>query len=140
MNKHGWGLRIELAFLLLFLICLLISTIGLHRMGLVGNNSDGVEEDLSVYTRDTGNNNYSALEDRVSTAARKYYSDRYSGYNNDSIIISIDTLKYNGYLSPIYDSRNKECKGYAKVLSSGSVISYIKCSTYRTAGYSEEYE
>ena len=36
MNKNGWGLRAELGFLLLFLICLLVSTIGLHELGMFG--------------------------------------------------------------------------------------------------------
>ena len=139
MNKNGWGLRAELGFLLLFLVCLLISTIGLHKMGLVGNNSSGVEEDFSVYTRGTGNYDYNALENRVESAARKYYQDKYYN-NNDTVIISVDTLKNSGYLSPIYDSRNKECKGYAKVLNGNTVVSYIKCSVYKTSGYSEDYE
>ena len=43
-------------------------------------------------------------------------------------------------MNPIYDSRNKECKGYAKLLSNGNSIAYIKCSVYETVGYSENYE
>ena len=140
MNKNGWGLRAELGFLLLFLICLLISTIGLHTMGLVGNNSPGVEEDLSIYTRDTGNFDYASLESRVSSAAKKYYVDRYSVGSTDTVVVSVETLKNHGYLSPLYDSRNKECTGYAKILKSGATVSYVRCSVYKTAGYSEEYE
>ena len=140
MNKNGWGLRVELAFLLLFLICLLISTIGLHRMGLVGNDSPGVEEDFSQYTSGSGNYSYDELENKVSEAARRYYYDKYPSGSIDTIVVSVKTLKYNGYLSPIYDKRNKECSGYSKILTSGTVVSYVKCSAYKTTGYSEEYE
>ena len=94
MNKNGWGLRVELAFLLLFLICLLISTIGLHTMGLVGNNSIGVEEDYSDHL-------FEELEGRVADAAKKYYSDKYPYGSGDTIVVSVDTLKYHSYLSPI---------------------------------------
>lgn len=140
MNKVGWGLRAELGFLLLFLICLLIATIGLHKLGLVGNNEPGVEEDFSIYTVGNGNYDYESLEDEVTLAARKYYDLKYPNGSADTIVVSVDTLKNNGYLSPIYDSRNKECKGYARILKSKTIVSYIKCSVYKTAGYSEDYE
>lgn len=140
MNKVGWGLRAELGFLLLFLVCLLIATIGLHKLGLVGNNEPGVEEDFSIYTVGNGNYDYESLEDEVTLAARKYYDLKYPNGSADTIVVSVDTLKNNGYLSPIYDSRNKECKGYARILRSKTIVSYIKCSVYKTAGYSEDYE
>ena len=140
MNKVGWGLRAELGFLLLFLICLLIATIGLHKLGLVGNNEPGVEEDFSIYTVGNGNYDYESLEDEVTLAARKYYDLKYPNGSADTIVVSVDTLKNNGYLSPIYDSRNKECKGYARILKSKTIVSYIKCAVYKTAGYSEDYE
>lgn len=140
MNKVGWGLRAELGFLLLFLICLLIATIGLHKLGLVGNNEPGVEGDFSIYTVGNGNYDYESLEDEVTLAARKYYDLKYPNGSADTIVVSVDTLKNNGYLSPIYDSRNKECKGYARILRSKTIVSYIKCSVYKTAGYSEDYE
>ena len=138
MNKNGWGLRAELAFLLLFLICILIATIGLHRMGLLGNNDSGVYEDFSSYSSGSSSFDYDSLEKQVETAAKRYYNDKYS--TGDTIVVSVDTLKTYGYLMPIYDSRSKECKGYAKILRTGNAIAYIKCSNYKTVGYSEEYE
>lgn len=140
MNKLGWGLRAELGFLLLFLICLLISTIGLHKLGLVGNNEPGVEEDLSIYTIGNGNFDYEELENNVTSAAKRYYETKYPYGSTDTIVVSVETLKNNGYLSPIYDSRHKECNGYAKILRSKTIVSYIKCSVYKTPGFSEDYE
>ena len=136
MNKNGWGLRAELGFLLLFLVCLLITTIGLHRMGLVGNKDDNVEEDFGEYTIDPYD--YDMLESRVSSAAENYYKDNFT-FGGDVTIIKVTTLKNNGYLTTIYDSRKNECRGYAKVIN-GTAFPYIRCSTYKTAGYSEEYE
>ena len=138
MNKNGWGLRAELAFLLLFLVCILISTIGLHSLGLLGDG--GGKYDVSEYTIGSGNFDYDELENKVINAAKKYYNDRYPNGNSDTVIVTIKTLKSNGYMNSIYDSRNKECSGYAKILNNGNCISYIKCSIYKTTGYSEDYE
>ena len=137
MNKHGWGLRAELGFLLLFLVCILISTIGLHKFGLLINQApydDGFGSSSSI------NFDFDSLERKVVVAAKNYYNDRYPSGTSDAIVVSVDTLKANGYLSPIYDNRNQECRGYAKILKTGNCVSYIKCSTYKTVGYSEEYE
>ena len=134
MNKNGWGLRVELAFILLFLICILISTILLHRMNIFGTR------DEINYSDNSGEYNYSALESSVVNAAKRYYADRYNNYSSDTIIVNVQTLKNTGYLSPIYDSRNRECNGYAMILNTGTCVAYIKCGFYKTVGYSEEYE
>lgn len=139
MNKHGWGLRVELAFLLLFLVCIIISTIGLHKLGLLAT-SDGGDMNLKEYTQDSGAFDYDSLEAKVSSAARNYYNNNYPDGSLDTVIVSVSTLKRNGYLTPIYDSRNKECSGYAKILNTGTCVSYIKCSLYKTVGYNEDYE
>jgi hypothetical protein len=135
MNKKGWGLRAELGFLLLFLICLLIATIGLQKLGIFGtsNTNNRTFEAPSKF-------NYSALENRVSSAALKYYENAYPYGSSDTVIVSIDSLKNNGYLNPVYDNYGRECKGYAKVLSNGTCVSYIRCALYKTTGYSEDYE
>ena len=105
MNKNGWGLRAELGFLLLFLICLLVATIGLHKMGIfgVGNTNINVNEN--------GSFDYGNLENKVTIACKKYYSSNYPNGSSDTIIMNLTTLKNTGYLSPIYDSLNRECKG-----------------------------
>ena len=139
MNKNGWGLRVELAFVLLFVICIIISTIGLYRMGLIGSG-DNAYIDLGAGTRGNGNFDYSSLENTVALAAKKYYKEKYPYGTDDTIIVNINTLKNKGYMSAIYDSRKKECKGYAKVLGNGTSVAYIKCSLYQTVGYSENYE
>lgn len=137
MNKNGWGLRVELAFLLLFLICLLIATIGLHRMGLLGNN--GVYED-DGYIYDNVNYDYDALEKKVTDAAGEYYKSAYNSKSNDTIVVTTSKLKNAGYLGSIEDGRGRECKGYAIIINTGNIVSYIKCGMYKTVGYNEDYE
>jgi len=137
MNKNGWGLRAELGFVLLFLVCILFSTIGLQRMGLFGGE-EGEGINFDNYTK--GNYDYTSLENKVVDAARNYYYTKYPSGLNENIVVSVNSLKANGYMSPIYDSRNRECNGYAMILKSGTIVSYIKCSSYKTPGYNSNYE
>lgn len=134
MNKNGWGLRAELMFIFLFLFCLLVSTIGLSKMGLLG---DAREDNTIIVTND---DEYKEIERNVRSAALNYYNNYYSNGTNDTLIININTLYSTGYLSKITDSNGRKCKGYAKVTSNGNAASYINCSRYKTSGYQKEYE
>ena len=64
----------------------------------------------------------------------------YKANMDDSIEVSTSKLKDAGYLGSIRDGRGKECKGYALIMKSGNIVSYIKCSMYKTVGYNENYE
>ncbi len=139
MNNNGWGLRVELAFLLLFLICLLIAAIGLHRLGLLGNDK-GVYEDDNGYIYDNVNYDYNALEKKVTTAASEYYKNVYHSTSDDTIVVNVDKLKSAGYLDSITDARGKECKGYSIILKTGNIVSYVNCTFYKTVGYNNDYE
>ena len=135
MNKNGWGLRAELGFLLLFLVCLLVATIGLHKIGLIGNEDGRVKSIELVNKAD-----YADLESRLLEASVKYYDRTYPHGSTDTIIVTVDTLKNNGYLTPLYDKWGRECRGYTKILKTGVAVSYIRCAVYETTGYNEEYE
>lgn len=135
MNKHGWGLRAELAFILLCVICLIISTVGLYQFGLLGENPNA-----PMNTNMKTDFDYNALENKLSNAARKYVKEKYPYGVSDILIVKTSTLYNNGYLSTLTDSRDKKCVGYAKVLPNDNIVSYISCSRYRTSGYSEDYE
>lgn len=138
MNKEGWGLRVELLFILMFLFCLVAATIGLNRLGLIGENDDAPLIKDPVSKDDFS---YETLENKVSAAAKRYYEDNYSILNQDIVIIRITSLVSGGYMSEIKDGNNKTCSGYAKVInSSGNAVyvSYIKCSKYKTTGYESE--
>lgn len=135
MNKNGWGLRAELGFLLLFLICLLTATIGLHKLGIFGSGDNGNSSIELVNKSD-----YSALEGKLVEASVNYYNNVYPKGSSDTVIVTVDTLKSNGYLTPLYDKWGRECKGYTKILKTGTAVSYIRCAMYKTTGYSEDYE
>lgn len=138
MNKNGWGLRIELAFLILFLVCLLIATLGLHSMGLLGNDGGVYQDD--GYINDNVNFDYDSLEKEVTSAANEYYKDAYNSDIDDTLIVTVDKLKNEGYLGDVTDSRGRNCKGYSMIMKSGNIVSYIRCSFYKTVGYNEDYE
>ena len=135
MNKNGWGLRAELGFLLLFLICLLIATIGLHKLGIFGEGEGEIKSIELVNKAD-----YADLENELVNAAIRYYKSAYPNGSSDTVIVTTDTLKSNGYLSPLYDKFGRECKGYTKILRTGTAVSYIRCAVYKSTGYNEEYE
>lgn len=126
MNKHGWGLRKELAFILLFVFCLLIAMVGLSQFGLTEDSSDKTS--------------YKTLENKLTSAALEYYNDKYNSASGDVVIIKFSTLKNNGYISKFEDVNGLECNGYTKIVNSDVGISYIRCFGYKTNGYDSQYE
>ena len=126
MNKHGWGLRKELAFILLFVFCLLIAMVGLSQFGLTEDSSDKTS--------------YKTLENKLTSAALEYYNDKYNSASGDVVIIKFSTLKNNGYISKFEDVYGLECYGYTKKVNSDVGVSYIRCFGYKTNGYDSQYE
>ena len=124
MNKKGFGLRKELAFVLLFVFCLLISLLGLSQFDLV--------EDYS-------GESYSSLENKLTVASLKYYKDRY-GDTAGTVIVNLTTLKNNGYISKFTDEDGISCNGYTEVVNSEVGMSYIRCFNNKTSGYNKNYE
>ena len=98
MNKNGWGLRVELLYILMFLFCLVVATIGLNRLGLLGENPDALikpdTEEKEVYS-------YEPLERKVVEAAKKYYAENYSDSSEDIVIVRTSTLVSNGYMTAL---------------------------------------
>lgn len=134
MKRNGWGLRVELLFILMFLVCLLIAIIGLNRMGLMGegNFNDSKKE---INTKET----YTLMEQKMVGATKEYVNSYYGGeYINDSITVRYSSLYYNNYLDKLTDNNGKECSGYVSVKNIDSVLiynAYLKCPGYRTSGY-----
>lgn len=134
MNKKGWGLRVELVIILLFVICLVIVSIGLNRLGLLGENPNAPIQNVDRETFD-----YTVLEKSMVEATKKYFSEYYEYEMNDTeMTIRLSTLKYNGYISDLLDENGKSCGGYTKIISSNSgivYVGYIKCPKYTSQGY-----
>jgi|SRR5574344_403281 hypothetical protein len=136
MDKNGWGLRAELMVILMFLMCLVVATLGLNKMGLIGTNLDDIG---SINTNKNTNETYSFLEQKLTNAASEYVNKFYgASYIEDTLIIRYSSLYYNGYITKLVDNNDKECSGYVvaeKVNSNIIYYPYIKCSNYKTNGY-----
>ena len=100
MNKNGWGLRVELVIILLFLICLAMACIGLNKFGLLGDNNDPIikeptTENIKLY--------YEGLEDKLRVATREYYNAKYNDNNEDIFIFIVYiTLTINFYFFKVF--------------------------------------
>ena len=70
MNKKGWGLRVELVIILLFVICLVIVSIGLNRIGLLGENPNAPIHNVDRETFD-----YTSLENKLVESTKKYFQN-----------------------------------------------------------------
>ena len=134
MNKNGWGLRIELVIIILFLICLLVFVIGLNRLGLLQYDEDlMIDEDLNNFS-------YEVLENNLEDATKKYIREVYNESFENNVIINYSTLYNNGYIEKLKDEFNNECDGYTEVVKITNAYvyyPYIKCTTYKTDGYGE---
>ena len=92
-------------------------------------------------TEDTGTNkSYKTMENELTSAALKYYNEKYNGTSEDVVIIKVSTLKNNGYFSDFKDSSGVNCSGYTKIVNSNVGLSYIRCFGYKTGGYESQYE
>jgi len=130
-KMNGWGLRFELVFIMIFLICLLVTTIGLNKFGLLGGSDN--DNDLNkVYF------SYKTLENKMTEAAKRYYQNNYDQYLYNDAVIRSYTLIYDGYMSEIVDEFGNKCSGYTIVKQGDDGLnfkSYINCPKYKTEGY-----
>ena len=133
IKKNGWGLRFELVFIMIFLICLLITTIYLNKMGLLGNSNKNTESKAYF--------SYNALENRLNESTKRYYQNTYDEYYSTNITIRSYTLISSGYMSELLDEDGNKCSGYTTVkhTSDGNEFkSYVNCPKYKTVGYMYE--
>jgi hypothetical protein len=136
INKNGWGLRVELVFIIIFLVCLIIATVGLLEFGLLGDKA-------SQYNNNTNSAyfSYSALENQLNNASVRYYNNYYYDSDEDEIIIRHSTLINSHYMGELIDEDGNKCVGYTKVVrqfDGPSFNTYIKCPKYITNGYTYE--
>ena len=140
MNNKGWGLK-EFIWLLCGLAFCLIVVIVLYYK-LVGITQDKNHLNLSTEFKGTNEKSiksYIDIEDKMVIAAKKYKIENV----NDTVIIKLNKLIENGYISIIRDPNNKkECSGY--IIYDGSkkeYKAYLSCSgNYQTSDYNANFE
>ena len=139
LNNRGWGLFVFLAFVLVFVLFLLIAGVNAYKLGLskdnptiqFGNNNSNTNED-------NGENNisnrekYRNLEEKIIESATNYRKANL--LDEDNVYVSFKTLIKNNYLS-----NSGDCSGYVKIHhTSGSdyrYTVYFKCPDYVSSGY-----
>ncbi len=137
-KKNGWGLRVELLFIAMFVVCILIAYIGLKSFGLIGGDKN--ESGTNTDNTDKSGFDYRQLELKAANAGKQYYLNNPQNMTGDEFIVSVTTLKGGGYLSSLTDGNNKECNGYVKLLKTGNQVAYISCPDYKTEGYNKDNE
>ena len=157
LNKHGWGIVSFLVFIAIFIICLLISAWGFRKLGLLDEeyhfvefsqikenreNMKKEEESKQKAKEEKETNSYSALEEKMVEAAKKYVKDFYDNTLGEATLnIKVSVMQDKKYLDTLKDSNNKKCSGYVSVSkendSSLTYIPYLKCKKYTSKGYEE---
>lgn len=140
LNNNGWGLRVAIAYMSIFIFCLILAVIGINRMGFFSTEPviTGEEEKTNVPEGIDEKQYYEDLETSVYEAIQKYSNDFPDLLEDkNSIIININELIDKGYITSLEDADGKQCKGYVEVFQSNTInySVYIKCSDYQTVGY-----
>ena len=141
LNKNGWGLGTFIAFIVIFIICLIISAVGLRQIGLLDEDWQFINiKDFNSGIRTAFN--YTDLETKATMAARDYIEKEYNntlGY--DTLSVKIKTMIETGYLTEFKDGKDRDCTGYVSVYKTDAgdkvFTPYIKCKRYTSSGYEE---
>lgn len=141
LNNYGWGLKEFLWLLCALAFFFTIAIILFHKlMNLETNsNQDGT---IELFGDDSSSiKTYIDIEDKMVEAAKKYKIENL----NDTVIIKLDKLITNGYISIIRDpANNKECSGY--IIYNGTnntkeYKAYLSCAgSYQTSDYNVKFE
>lgn len=140
-SKRGWGLANELLFLLVFVLCLIITFIYLYKAGLFKNDIIPIIDNKTTII--TKKFDYEALESKLKESTEMYIEKEYN--NNlglDRLIIKSKVLIDKELLKDFNDENQELCKGYCEVFinDDGKIQynPYIKCGNkYKTKGYED---
>lgn len=137
LNKKGWGFVEFFAFLLIFIICLLMVAFGLKKFGLLDDEWHFIKDQSNT---DTPKVTYSELREDMISATMKYINKYYNNeLGEDTLNIRVSQLKKEGLLDTLRDDDGKKCSGYVSVYLNGQdkiqYDAYLKCKKYETTGY-----
>ena len=146
MDKNGWSLATEIVFMIVFMICLLISIYYLNKMGLLANdavdNINKTKEKVKTVVNEGKDTTYEDIEDTLSYETKKYVKRNYDSLGIDTLIITSSKLIEGNYIEKEEltdpDKDGSYCTGYVEVeiVNDKTIYSpYINCSKYTTKGY-----
>lgn len=154
LNNRGWGLQAMMICVLVLMIALVIIAVLIQKTfgdmlningvppTTVDNSTNNKDENKDKPTKPT-KLTYSDLENKVTSAARKYQKENYDDIlDGEQISVTLKTLKREKLLEDIKDIQDNKtsCTGYALFKRKDDEITYkayIKCSNYTTDGYME---
>lgn len=140
LNNNGWGLRVAILFIMLFIFCLLFSVTMIKKWGLESNDMiiDNKSNSTEKKTDEVSDEYYVDLETSVYEAIQQYINDNPKVIENKTNeVVNIKKLISFGYLQSLTDENNKQCSGYVEITNDTAVTynAYIKCNKYSTSGY-----
>ncbi len=146
LNKNGWGFGAFFAFLIVFILCLLISMWGLQKFGLLDDNFHFFDGNSNTNNKKEEEKkpivSYPSLVEKMENATKKYIEKYYENkLGVDTLYIRVSQLKSEGLLDNLKDTDGNDCSGYVAVyLDSEEKIEYdgyLKCKKYKSTGYEE---
>lgn len=139
LNKNGWGIKVAIIFICVFMFCLLfavfLATSNVNKLNEVHEEQEYVDSDNSFDSSEY----YENLETDVYEATKEYVSDNPKIKDEDYFKLNIDTLITTGYLSSFEDEYGNSCSGYVEISNDNGehYDVYIICENYQTTGYDE---
>ena len=156
LNNNGWGIKAMVAFILMFVLCLLLAAHGIYKVKYNGEsplhvfffgekNNENNNDSFNNHNFNTITNsgkNYVDLQQELVDASKKYFSEKYNNQIDlDRLVITVNNLQNNNYILDFKDLSQKKCTGYAEIMKdeTGNISynPYIKCKKYQTSGYLE---
>lgn len=149
LNQQGWGLSIFLTFIVVFLIAIILISIGAQKMG-IANGSNNIssfptsDSSQDIHYTELEINHAKDYERKVQDAMFRYSSQIHSNLGAiDDMTVSVSKLIEYGYLEPLRVVGNL-CNGYGVSHFNNenlSVNAFIHCGDlYMTEGYNSSLE
>lgn len=131
LNNKGWGLSVFLIYIAVFFIAIIIITYIANRNGL------GADVGANTIIENPFLKTYKQYEITVKESAMVYQERNYPNIKNgDSFYVNIDKLNLSNDITT-------RCSGYVELGKKDDIYiynPYIKCGTYKTAGYISDFD
>lgn len=146
LNNKGWGFTEMFFFMGALIIFLGVAVFLIYKL-YRNFEKEGIDitsqfENSNTIKTEDKKYIYSDLEYKMKSGTIRYINNTYNKEITEDIVITLKTLTESDTITPIKDLKdNSLCSGYVKVnYESSDYVSYtpyLKCSNYKTTGYSE---